>query len=295
MTDSFSIPAVGPDRGRLAWVTGAGGLIGHWLVRTSLAGAPGWNVVGLTRRDLELTDFSAVRALHAQHRPSLIIHCAAMSRTTDCERDPAVAQQVNVAVPRFLAELPGSTLVHFSSDLVFDGRQGHYREDDQPNPLGVYAETKLASEQAVLAYPRHMVIRTSLNGGISPTGDRGFNELLRQAWERGQTVRLFKDEYRCPLPVTVTARAVWELALQGRGGVYHVAGAERLSRWEIGELVAGRHAELNPGIQATSLQDYAGPPRAPDASLNCHKAQARLSFRLPGLAAWLAANPTEPF
>ncbi len=289
------LPKTGTDRPRLAWVTGAGGLIGHWLVRTALAGAPGWHVVGLTRRDLELTDFSAVRSLHAQHRPSLILHCAAMSRTTDCEREPALARQINIEVPRLLAGLPGSTLVHFSSDLVFDGLQGHYREEDVPHPLGVYAETKLASEQAVLAHSQHLVIRTSLNGGISPTGDRGFNELLQKAWAQGQAVRLFKDEYRCPLPAMVTARAVWELALRGQGGIYHVAGAERLSRWQIGELVARRHPELNPGILATSLQDYAGPPRAPDASLDCRKAQGCLSFRLPGLGAWLAANPTEAF
>ena len=161
--------------------------------------------------------------------------------------------------------------------------------------MSVYAETKVAAEQIVLANPLHIVIRTSLNGGTSPSGDRGFNEQLRNAWKSGQTLRLFTDEFRCPIHTEVTARAAWELLQKNQPGLYHVAGSQRLSRWDIGQLLAPRWPGLNPKMVATSFKEYEGAPRAPDTSLNCAKAQNLLSFRIPGLTEWLAAHPDEPF
>ncbi len=280
----------------LAWVTGAAGLIGNYFVQVAPDSAPGWRVSGLTRADFDLTGSDAVRRAFAADRPALVIHCAAISSNPACQADPPLARRVNVEVTRVLAELCADTgFVFFSTDLVFDGRQGRYVEADEPNPLGVYAETKAEAERVVLRNPRHLVIRTSLNGGTSPGGARSFNEQLRQAWASGRTPRLFTDEFRSPTHASVTARAVWELALQGAAGIFHVAGTERMSRFAIGECVAARCPELHPRLDRGSLQDYQGPPRPPDTSLNCDRAQARLSFRLPGLREWLAANPTVPF
>src|SRR5262249_48771861 len=143
------------------------------------------------------------------------------------------------------------------------------------------AETKVAAEKIVLTNPRHLVIRTSLNAGKSPTGDRAFNEELRQAWQRGKSAKLFTDEFRCPIPAVITARAVWELLNQNATGPYHIAGAERLSQWEIGQIAAAAHPELHPRIEPASLQEYRGAPRPPDTSLNCAKVQPLLSFPLP--------------
>lgn len=280
----------------LAWVTGAGGLIGNYLVQLAPRYAPAWRVRGLRRADVDLTDFTTLQRLYRQDRPQLIIHCAALSRSPDCEAHPEWARRLNVEVTRQLAELGAEApFVWFSTDLVFDGRQGSYTEEATPNPLSVYAETKHAAEQVVLAHPHALVIRTSLNGGTSPTGDRGFNEQMRRAWRAGQLLRLFTDEFRSPLPASATAQAVWELVQREARGIYHVAGAERLSRWEIGQLVAARCPELSPRLAAASLQEYAGAPRPPDTSLDCTKAQQRLSFPLPGLRTWLAAHPEIPF
>jgi dTDP-4-dehydrorhamnose reductase len=280
----------------VAWVTGAAGLIGHYLVQLASRHAPGWRVYGLTRADLDLTDFAALRRRFEADRPALVIHCAALSRSPECEANPALARRLNVDVITALAELAaGARLVFFSTDLVFDGRRGHYTETDPPNPLGVYAATKLEAEQVVLAHPRALVVRTSLNGGTSLRGDRAFNEQMRRTWQAGRAVRLYTDEFRSPIHAAVTARAVWELALQGVTGLYHVAGTERLSRWEIGQRVAARWPQLQPRIEPGSVRGHPGPPRPPDTSLDCSRAQARLSFRLPGLTEWLAAHPDEPF
>jgi dTDP-4-dehydrorhamnose reductase len=284
------------SRKLLAWITGAGGLIGHYLVQTAPQFAPRWSAQGLTRAQLDLLDFDAVRHAFTEQTPKLIIHCAAMSRSPDCQANPQLARRINVEATAVLSELAQNiSFVFFSSDLVFDGRAGNYDETAAVNPLSVYAETKIAAEQIVMANPRHTVIRTSLNGGTSPTGDRGFNEQIRQAWQAGQTLKLFTDEFRCPIPAVATARAIWELVETGATGLFHVAGAERLSRWQIAQLIAERWPQLNPRLQATSRKEYQGAPRPADTSLNCAKVQKLLSFPLSGLTAWLREHPKEPF
>lgn len=280
---------------RVAWVTGAGGLIGHHIVQAASTFAPGWRVVPVTRERLDLTDFDAVTRAFEADAPSLIVHCAALSRTADCQANPDLATLSNVAVTRHLSGLAGQgTFILFSTDLVFDGHQGHYVESDPTNPLSFYGETKVEAEQVVLKNPRHSVVRVSLNAGISPGRNRSFNDDLRMAWERGDTLKLFRDEFRCPMSVRVTARAIWELAASSRPGLYHLAGSERLSRWEIGSLLARRWTPGRGQIEAVSIRDFAGPPRAADTSLNCAKIQSLLSFPLPGLTRWLADNPLEP-
>lgn len=268
------------------WVTGAGGLIGSWLVKTAPKEAG--DVIGLTRAQLDLAEVAAVRDAFERERPSLILHCAALSRSPACEADPALARKLNVEVTARLAALASDIpLVFFSTDLVFDGRSGNYDELAEVNPLSVYAKTKVEAERVVLANPKHTVIRTSLNCGVSPTGDRGFDEQLCQAWRSDKVLRLFTDEFRCPIPAEVTARGVWELAILRATGLFHLAGSERLSRWQIGQLIAARCPELNPKLEPASVTEYPGPPRPGDTSLNCAKIQKLLSFRLPGLSEWV--------
>jgi len=274
------------------WVTGAGGLIGSYLARTGATSHPDWEIRGLNRADLDLTDFKTVRRCFTQDKPQMIIHCAALTKTPACQQNPALAHKLNVEVTEMLAELAADIpFVFFSTDLVFDGRKGSYLETDSVNPLNVYAETKVAAEQVVLRNPKHTVVRTSLNFGESPTGDRSFGEELRLAWQAGKTLRLFTDEFRCPIGAVVTAKAVWSLVARDRPGLYHLAGSERLSRWEIGQLLAARWPELTPHLEPASLREYQGPPRSPDTSLDCSRLQALLPFPLPRFRDWLSNEP----
>jgi len=243
-----------------------------------------------------LTDSKAVRERFQRDNPSLIIHCAAITKIAACDQEPTLARRVNIEATKLLADLALQIpFVFFSTDLVFDGKKGNYSEDDPVNPLSLYAETKVIAEKAVLQNPTHMVIRTSLNGGVSPTGDRSFTEDLRRAWQAGKTTGLFVDEFRSPIAGIETARAMWELIQKQASGLYHVAGSERLSRWQIGQLLAARHPELNPKLDRASLKEYGGPPRSPDTSLNCAKAEKLLSRRLPGLTEWFDRHRVQPF
>jgi len=281
----------------LAWITGANGLIGNYLVQTAPRHAPQWRVRALTRADFDLLDFPSVQREFRRDRPQLVIHCAAITQVADAHKDPALARRVNVDLTRYLAELAAeAAFVFFSSDLVFDGRKGEYVETDAPNPLHVYGETKLAAEEIVLRNARHLVIRTSINGGISHAGNRAFNEQLRRSLQTvGQGMTLFTDEFRCPIPAAETARATWELALKSCAGLYHVAGAEKLSRWQIGKLLVTRWPGIPGDFKSGSARDFPGPARALDTSLDIGRVQKVLSQPLPGLGEWLAAHPQAEF
>jgi dTDP-4-dehydrorhamnose reductase len=279
-----------------SWITGANGLIGNYLVQTAPRFAPRRRVRALTREQFDLLDFAAVRREFQKDQPQLVIHCAAISSISEAQKNPELTRRVNVEMTRMLAELASEIqFVFFSTDVVFDGCKGNYIESDAPNPLHFYGETKVAAEQTILKNPKHLVIRTSINGGVSRAGNRGFNEELRLSLQGGQGMTLFTDEFRSPIPAVETARAVWELADKHCAGIYHVAGAEKLSRWQIGQLLIKRWPEVKTEIKSGSARDFPGPPRALDTSLDISKAQKVLSARLPGLAEWLAANPAEPF
>ena len=307
-----------------AWITGANGLIGNALLHAPNA-PQDHQVIGLNRSQLDLLDFAALENRFRADSPALVIHCAAVSTAAACTKQPELARRVNIEVTRKLTELCAETrLILLSTDLVFDGRKGDYTEADPVNPLNLYAETKVEAERIVLSSPPNVVIRTSLNAGTSPTGDRSFAEQTRAAWQRGETLKLFTDEFRNPIGADVTARAIWELASIGHAankvgrvtpcaptsgqstsgahgvsrptlnepyGIFHVAGAERLSRLQIGQLLASQWPELTCRMEPASLRDFPGPPRAADCSLNCAKAQALLSFPLPHFSDWLKNTP----
>jgi dTDP-4-dehydrorhamnose reductase len=275
----------------LGLVTGAAGLIGGYLVRTAGRWAPQWNVLGLTRAEADLTDPTQMKALWRRSPPDLVIHCAALSRTGACEQDPGRARHLNVETTKRLADLARNIpFVFLSTDQVFDGSTGSYVETDEVNPLNVYGQTKAEAERIVLQNPSHTVIRIALTAGTSPTGDRSFVEDMVRSAAKGTALTLFTDEFRCPITAGSLAHALWEVAVQQRPGLYHLGGCERLSRWEIGELLARWYPELASAIRPGSLADYQGPPRPPDLSMCSEKIQALLSFRLPGLRQWLSTR-----
>lgn len=269
-------------------------MLGNHLLTTASPMAPEWQPVGLRRQELDLTDFRSVAARFRADRPAAIIHCAAIAHPPLCEREPAIARKTNIEATRCLAELAAEIpLIFFSSDLVFDGRRGSYVETDAPNPLSIYAETKVAAEQIVLGNPRHTVLRLSLNFGKSPSGNRAFNEMIRNDLAAGKNLSVFTDEFRCPTAARVTARASWELLRHRATGLFHLCGADRLSRWQIANLLLPHWPALPGKIQPDTVKNYHGPPRPPDCSMNCAKVQRLLSYRLPGMAEALAANAGE--
>src|SRR3970040_1328980 len=123
----------------LVLVTGAAGLIGQYVLRAAARWAPQWDVHGLTRKDVDLTDLSHVTDIYRTLNPQAVIHGAALSRTKDCEQHPEKARLVNVAATAHLATLAKDVPFFFlSSGEVFDGERGWYEEGDEARPINVY-------------------------------------------------------------------------------------------------------------------------------------------------------------
>jgi dTDP-4-dehydrorhamnose reductase len=274
-----------------AIITGAAGLIGQYLVKTAPRWAPDWDVQGLSRADLDLTDRANVERTWQSIKPNAVIHCAALSRTKDCEQDSERARCINVEATAHLAQLSQDIpFIFLSSGEVFDGKTGWYVETDEPNPINVYGHTKLEAEQAVLENPGHSVVRIVLTAGTSETGDRSFVEDMCRTAKAGKDVTLYADEFRCPVPAAVIARVIWELVDRKQPGLYHLGGSERLSRWEIGETLLPWCPELKGHLMKGSARNHVGSPRPADLSLRYDKIQSLLSFRIPGFREWLAGR-----
>ena len=269
-------------------VTGAAGLIGRYCVKSASRWAPDWDVHGLSRADLDLTDCVAAEQAWGRLKPSAVIHCAALSRTKDCEQNPHLAHRINVDATAHLARLSKDIpFIFLSSGEVFDGRTDWYHETNEPNPINFYGKTKHEAEQLVLQNPRHAVVRIVLTAGTSQSGDRSFVEDMCRVARSGKSVTLYADEYRCPLPAGAIARAVLELVGKDEGGLFHLGGCERLSRWEIGQALLPWYPELQGRLVKGYARDHSGAPRPADLSLNCEKIQTRLSFAIPGFRSWL--------
>lgn len=273
----------------LVLITGAAGLIGQYLLKTASRWAPRWEVRGLTRAELDLTDPASVHAAWQAIKPDAVIHCAAMSRTKDCEQDPSRAHRMNVEATGYLAQRSSDIpFIFLSSGEVFDGRKEWYDETDVAAPVNVYGRTKLEAERSVLHNPLHTVLRIVLTAGTSRDGDRSFVEEMCRGAKAGNEVTLYTDEFRCPLPAGVIARVIWELLDLKQPGLYHLGGREKLSRWEIGQALLPWYPELEGRLKEGSSRSHVGGPRPADLSLRCDKIQRVLSFPLPGFRTWLA-------
>ncbi len=262
-------------------VTGASGQLGGYLVRRLLQAAhavTGWSgsargpVAGLPPEPVDLADADAVAAAFRRARPQVVLHAAARARIHDCYRDPDRARRVNTDGSALLARLAaesGARMVHVSTDLVFDGERGAYREEDPATPLSVYGRTKCDAEPAVLAYPRHAVVRVSLLFGPSVVGRASFFDEQVAALRAGRPVTLFADEWRTPLSLETAATALTELACSDFTGLLHLGGPERLSRLEMGRRLAA-HLGADPALAVPGLraQAPASEPRPRDTSLD---------------------------
>ena len=243
---------------------------------------------------------AALPELLARVDPCEVVHCAALSRAKDCQSDPDRAARTNAALPGELAawcQAHGARLVHVSTDLVFgrvDAPRGGFREGDDPAPVSVYGESKLAGERAVLAAcPSAVVVRLPLLYGDSAGRGLGASDSLLAAVERDEVPALFADEFRTPLEVANAARALVELLDVGTRGLLHVAGPERVSRHAFGlavlEAMGLTRQDAEAAVRAVEQSEVdTGAPRPRDVSLDARVAARLLGTPLHGVVRGLA-------
>ncbi|MBL7924779.1 MAG: SDR family oxidoreductase [Bacteroidia bacterium] len=236
-------------------VTGSNGLLGQKLVyalsdRSEIqlvACARGENRIrrktGYTYISADLSDESRVREILQKHQPDCIIHTAAMTNVDACELDPESCKKHNVDSVRYLLDAcknPATHFIYLSTDFVFDGTAGPYRETDPINPLSVYARSKAEAETMIMhsGLP-WAILRTMIIYGVVDDAQRS-NIVLwtKSSLEEGKDIRVISDQFRGPTLAEDLADACIQAALHRRTGLYHVSGREVLSILEIACRVA---------------------------------------------------------
>jgi dTDP-4-dehydrorhamnose reductase len=280
-------------------VTGASGLLG---LNFCLQYAGQHEIIALTHRvplsgspfqilPVELAEPGAATRVVLDTRPDWIVHCAAVTNLEQSEKDPAQSWRLNAEVPGELAlaaRQVGAGLVHISTDAVFDGIAGNYSEGDLPHPLSVYAQSKLAGEQAVAsANPDAIIARVNFYGW-STTGRRSLAEFFYYNLVAGKTISGFHDIFFCPLEVQTLSEILMQMITRNLHGLYHVVSRESLSKYDFGCRIAALF-DLDAGlIQATSWKTSGlVAQRAPNLNLRSEKLAQALGRVLPDQAACL--------
>lgn len=235
-------------------ITGAGGLVGSHLAQHL---ARDHEVQALKHRDLDITDWPAVRRSILVARPVLVINCVTVE-VDDCERDPKLARRVHVEGPRGLAEVAnrvGAEFIHFSTNYVFDGEEigrAAYTVKDEPRPINVYGEAKVAGEVAVReTCSRAYIIRTSWVYG---PGKQSFLSNAHRDLRDGKRSWAVSDVWACTTYVSDLVARITEILAGGRHGTYHVVNDGICSNYEFaleaGRLVGLTKARLEDLIEA---------------------------------------------
>ena len=257
-------------------ITGASGHLGR--TTSALAAAAGWDVVGTYLSNpvdagerLDIRDRDAVASLFRRVEPDVVVHTAA-------GRDDWVTIADGSAHVALASAYQKARLVHLSTEAVFSGRDVHYDESALPDPVYRYGAAKAAAETAVRAIdPGAVLVRTSLIVG----GGAGQHERLTHDLVAGRARGLlFTDQIRKPIHVDDLAGAVLELAASDYAGVLNVAGADVISRYELGVLVARRD-----GLDVSRLPHGPIPPGLVlpvDVRLTIDRAAGLLTTRLRG-------------
>jgi dTDP-4-dehydrorhamnose reductase len=269
-------------------ITGSNGLLGQKLIYALLERnrkSEEWNIVATSKgenrtrekngyyyEDLDITNATAVDEIVSRFKPAVIVNTAAMTNVDACESQRDEAKKLNVdAVAYFIDALkkhsPECHFIHLSTDFVFDGEAGPYKEEDEPNPLSYYAETKLEAEKLVRnSGIKWAILRTIIVYGIVDNMSRS-NVVLwaKQALSNGQKINVVDDQFRSPTLAEDLAEGCILCAEKKATGIYHVSGKDIMSVLELVYRVADfwklDRSLVTPVKSETIKQPAKRPPR----------------------------------
>lgn len=250
-------------------LTGGSGQIG----RAFLGLGHGHQLVAPGHAELPVEDAAACERMVAKVRPEWIIHPAAMTDVDGCERDALRAHAINAVGAENLAlaaKRHGARMLLVSTDYVFDGTKGNYREDDAPSPINEYGRSKLQGERLVLAaLPEAIIARTAV---VFSPSKNNFVLWVRRTLQAGTPVKVARDQWVTPTAAVDAAAQMLALVEADESGTWHTAGAQRLSRAEMAQRIAKRYGLDSSLIEPVSMADLAWVARRPrDSSLDVRK------------------------
>ncbi|PKN88668.1 MAG: hypothetical protein CVU46_00225 [Chloroflexi bacterium HGW-Chloroflexi-8] len=274
-------------------VTGASGLLGLNLCMQISSKSEVFGIVNEVSLEntpfrvikKNLLDLNEIKFLIDSINPDTIVHCAAMANIDKCESQPGLAYRINAELPGEIARLSqklGIKLVHISTDAVFDGVKGNYSETDVPNPLGVYAKTKLAGENLVKDNNLDAIIARVNFYGYSVTGQRSLSEFFLNNLLNKKPMMGFTDVYFCPLFVNDLVDVLLEMVSVDLKGIFHTLSSESLSKYDFGCRIAKCFNLDQNLIKPVSVNDSnLQATRSLNLTLQTQKLSSMLNRKLP--------------
>ncbi|MDJ0659439.1 MAG: NAD(P)-dependent oxidoreductase [Crocosphaera sp.] len=266
-------------------ITGASGFLGYNLCQYA---QKIWDVYGTYYNHkidmnnvnfvkVDVTNIDELQIVFKQIKPDAVIHLAAASKPNYCQDNPETAYKINVTASVKIAKLCADVNIpcaFTSTDLVFDGLNGPYKESDPVSPVNYYGEHKVKAEQEMLSiYPKTVICRMPLMFGIPSPHAASFIQFFLTTFRAGKSLSLFTDEYRTPVSGLTAAKGLLLALEKGEGGILHLGGKERISRYNFGHLMAEvfdfSKTLITPCLQKDVVM---AAPRSPDTSLDSSKA-----------------------
>jgi dTDP-4-dehydrorhamnose reductase len=245
--------------GRVA-VFGASGQLGTEIVKE--LGRRKYDVLAWTRGQVDITDPAQVESALAKTEAEVVINTSAYNHVDIAEQEPQAAYLVNalgVRNPALVCRQIDASLVHFSTDYVFDGLAGRpYTEDDPTHPLGAYAVSKLAGELYAQAYlDSVLIVRTSgvFGPGGLATARGNFVELMLRLAGSGKPIRVVEDHIASPTYAPLLAARTIDLVDRRQSGIFHIGGGLPVSWFDFARMIF-EAAGLRPSLKATNEREY---------------------------------------
>jgi len=274
-------------------IIGASGLVGSHLLQACQS--RGWDVLGTYHTfaqpgliPLKLTDSDEVRSLIQKSQPDVVFLPAFRSHVDYCEQNPEETYQINVVGSLTVARAVGNVgakLVFYSSDYVFNGNAGPYRETDEPDPICVYGRQKLEVEQKIAELlDNYLILRITVVYGYEAQA-KNFVVRLITNLKNGQTMKVPQDQVGSPTLVDDIAEASCRLVEAGATGIFHVAGPDLMNRYQFAMEVAkvfGLSTENIVPVMTSDLGQVA--PRPLNAGMKCDRLIKTLNWNLCGFA-----------
>ena len=295
-----------PEKLRIL-ITGSNGLLGQKLV-SALRDDAEVELIATSRGDdrtpaplgtryhaLDITSKADVDRVFDETRPDAVIHGAAMTNVDACETDPEACRLQNITATHHLVDAAKRHISHFiflSTDFIFDGLNGPYREDDAPAPLSIYGHSKLEGERIVMraGLDKWAIARTIIVYGVAPGLSRS-NVVLwaKSALEKGQPIKVVDDQWRMPTLAEDLADGCIRIAKRKATGIFNLSGPDGMSILELVRRV-GAFFHLNSSVVTAVKSDTLGQPakRPPRTGFVLDKARRELGYAPRGFEAGLA-------
>jgi dTDP-4-dehydrorhamnose reductase len=233
----------------------------------------------------DVSDKNSVKRAFKKAKPEVVVHAAALTDVDKCETSKELAWRINVEGTKNISEetqKSSAFLVFVSTDYVFNGKTGRYKETDIPNPINYYGSTKLKGEKLVKeAIEEYCIVRASVIYGSTPAaGKINFALWLVNKLKNNEPAKIIIDQWNSPTLNTSMAEMTLEIIERKLTGIYHISGATRISRYDFAKQVAMKFQLESNLITPVQSSEFTWEARRPkDSSLDTSKAQKTLKHQ----------------